>query len=438
VLLPYHLRLALRSLRRDTGLSATIVVVLALAAGIFCTSIMHYLRNYRPSTTLAPSLHQVEIARANEALVVAFAGSNAAPNLIAARQRVSFPMYRVLAASGLPARQTGTFRSRVLVGGPHEPGGRAALPPWPRNTRFAHADFFAMFDPPFRFGGPWTRQDDGGGAAVAVLAEPLNAQLFGGGDSVGRTVMVDDRPFRIVGVLARDQPFSPEWDRSVTGGAQDQLYLPFAEHERLLARPEAPIPAGAEGPRYADLLASDTIATSFWIDLPTPALRDAYARYLEGTLGARGVRYTLRDLPHLRRELAFPKTVLSFFVVLTFLVLVGAGLVTTRLYLAKSLTRQGELSIFRAVGAPRAAIMARQLLEALVLSAAGGVAAVAVAGPAAFVYNRLVSDTDIPLALTPASFGLTLVTTVAVGLLAALYPAWRAAANRPTTAMMRT
>jgi putative ABC transport system permease protein len=436
-LLPYHLRLALRSLRRDPGLSTTIVVVLAIAAGIFSTALMHYLRNYVATSALPASLHQVEVVVPHEALAAAFKGSNAEPNVVAARERLSFPMLRVLAASGVPSRQTRTFRARVLVGGPHEAGGRAALPPWPRNARFADADLFGMFGLPFRYGGPWTRRDEAGAAPVVVLSQPLNDQLFAGADSVGRTVMVDDRPFRVEGVLAGDQPFSPEWDRSVTGGPQDQLYLPFDEHGRLLARPESPVSAAPEGPRYADLLASDTVAAVFWIDLPTAALRADYARYLEATLGARGVRYTLRDLARLRRELPFPHTVLTFFLFLTFLVLVGGGLVSTRLHLAKSLTRQGELSIFRAVGAPRGAIMARQLLEALVLSTLGGVAAVFVAGPSAYVYNHLIGDTDIPLTLTPASFGITLAATVLVGTLAALYPAWRAAARRPTTAIMR-
>jgi putative ABC transport system permease protein len=436
-LLPYHLRLALRSLRRDPGLSTTIVVVLAIAAGIFCTALMHYLRNHQTTSSAPASLHQVEIAVAREALAAAFVGSNAEPNFIASRERVSFPMLRVLAASGLPTRQTATFRARVLVGGPHEAVGRAALPPWPRNARFAQADFFPMFGLSFRYGGAWTREDDAGGAAVVVLGGPLNDQLFGGDDSVGRTIMVDDRPFRVVGVIEGDQPFAPDWDRAVTGGPQDLLYLPFAEHERLLARPEAPIAVAPEGPRYADLLASDTAAPAFWIDLPTPALREAYARHLEATLGARNKRYTLRDLPRLRRDLAFPRTVFKFFLFLTFLVLAGGGLVTTRLHLAKSVTRQGELSIFRAVGAPRSAIVARQLLEALVLSTFGGVAAVAVAGPSAFVYNHLIGDTDIPLRVTLPSFGITLAATVLVGTLAALYPAWRAAARRPTTAIMR-
>ena len=72
LLLPYHLRLALRSLRRDPGLSATIVLVLAIAAGIFCTALMHYLRNHQTTSSAPASLHQVEIAVAREALAAAF------------------------------------------------------------------------------------------------------------------------------------------------------------------------------------------------------------------------------------------------------------------------------------------------------------------------------------------------------------------------------
>jgi len=437
VLLPYHARLALRSLRRDPGLSATIVIVLALAAGIFCTAVMHYLRTYKTTASLSPTLHQIEIVASHDSLKAAFRGTSAEPNILAARERVSFPMRRLLASSGLPTLQSSSFRARVLVGdAPPGPGARPSAVP--RNARFASADFFPMFGLPFRHGGPWTRDDEARAAAVLVLGPSLNDRLFDGVNSVGRIVSIDDRPFRVVGVLAENQPFAPEWDRVVTGGPQDQLYLPYDEHESLLARPEALVSVAPEGASYADLLRSDAVAVAFWIELATPALREAYARYLQTALGSRGVRYTLRDLPTLRRELAFPKTVMTFFVFITSIVLAGAGLVTMRLLLAKGLTRQGELSIFRAVGAPRASLMVRQLLEAVVLGGLGGVAAMAVAGPSAFLYNRLVGDTDIPLAITPASFAITLAATVAVGALSALYPAWRAAARRPTTALMRT
>jgi putative ABC transport system permease protein len=430
LLLPYHARLALRSLRRDPGLSATIVVVLALAGGIFSMAVMHWVRAFERAGDMPASLHQVEIIQGHDTLSVAFDGTNAAPNVIAARSRVSYPMYRALASSGLPARQTATFRARVLVGG--------AEPSCPRNARFAHGDFFSMFGLRFRHGGAWTHADDADDTGVVVLSKLLNDQLFDGDYSVGRAVLVDGRPHRVVGVLARDQPFSPEWDRIYTGGPQDVVYLPFGEHERLRARPEAPLATTPEGPTYADLLASDTTFLAFWIDLPTAALRAEYAAFLARTLGARGVPYTLRDLAAVRRDLGFPETVITFFVFLTSIVLVGAGLVMTRLLLAKGLARQSELSIFRALGAPRGAVVWRQLLEVVGLALLGGAASTIVAGPSAYLYNRLVADTDIPLAITPLSFAITAGATLVVALLFGLYPAWRAAMLRPTAALMRT
>jgi putative ABC transport system permease protein len=434
VLLPYHLRLAVRSLRRDAGLSATIVVVLAVAAGTFSTAVMHYLRTYGQAGALPDSAHQVEIIERHATLDEAFENSNNAPNITASRTRVSFPMYRVLAGAGLGTRQVGTYRARVMVGASGD--GRERRPLKVVNARFTGGDLFGLFGLRFRGGGAWPAADEAGGAPVVVLGPVLNDLLFDGANSVGRTVMVDDREFRVVGVLADEQPFSPEWDRTVTGGPQDQLYLPFDEGARLHARPEAAIAEQAIGPSYGELLGAHVVAVAFWIDLPLPALRDRYAAYLEEQLGRRGIRYKLRDLPVLRAELGPGKTVMTFFVFVTFLVLLGAGLVTMRLLLAKSLTRQGELSIFRAVGAPRGALVARQLLEAALLALLGGVAATAVAGPFAFLYNRLVGDTDISLRVTPTSFAVTLAATVAVGTAAALYPAWRAAARRPTMSAM--
>ena len=82
-LIPYHTRLAWRSLRRDPGLSATIIIVLAVAACIFSTALIHWLRLYGPRPALSPGLHQVEISVDDRALRVAFIGSSAAPSKLA-------------------------------------------------------------------------------------------------------------------------------------------------------------------------------------------------------------------------------------------------------------------------------------------------------------------------------------------------------------------
>ena len=63
-----------------------------------------------------------------------------------------------------------------------------------------------MFDVPFRYGGPWTREADAKLEQVVVLSEAMNDRLFGGRNSVGQTLRIEDREFRVVGVLAGWQP----------------------------------------------------------------------------------------------------------------------------------------------------------------------------------------------------------------------------------------
>src|SRR3546814_3981936 len=63
------------------------------------------------------------------------------------------------------------------------------------------ADFFPMFDGPFRYGGPWRAEDGEKRARVAVISADLNQALFGGADSVGRQLQVRGTSVRIVGGL---------------------------------------------------------------------------------------------------------------------------------------------------------------------------------------------------------------------------------------------
>src|SRR3546814_17333211 len=62
------------------------------------------------------------------------------------------------------------------------------------------ADFFPMFDVPFRYGGPWRAEDGVKRARVAVISADLNQALFGGADRVGRPVQVPRTSVRPVGV----------------------------------------------------------------------------------------------------------------------------------------------------------------------------------------------------------------------------------------------
>jgi len=207
-LVPYHTRLAWRSLRRDPGLSATVVIVLSIAASMYSTALIHWLRLYGPKPALSPGLHQVEIDVDDRTLVKAFIASTAAPTRLASHTRVSFPNYQVLAASGVPSRQMATFRSRLWIASAGTPtvGGVSPERARSRNARFVDGTFFTMFAQRLRWGASWSHEDEVAGRPRAVLSRRLNDELFAGDDSTGKTVRIDGRPYVVTGVLADDAP----------------------------------------------------------------------------------------------------------------------------------------------------------------------------------------------------------------------------------------
>jgi putative ABC transport system permease protein len=441
-LIPYHTRLAWRSLRRDPGLSATIVIVLSVAACIFSTAIIHWLRLYGPRPALSPGLHQVEIGVDDRTLLLAFVGSMAAPSKLAPHTRVSYPNYQLLAASGIPARQMATFRSRLWIAAE---GGEATAAcdgaselQRSHNARFVDAAFFTMFAPRLRWGSPWSPEDEAAGRPRAVLSRHMNDVLFDGADSAGKTVRVDGRRYIVTGVLAEDPPVNAEWDPSAAGGGQDAIYLPFADHLRLQAWPETPYYVTPFGPHHEDLLKSDAVFVTFWLDLETPAQVAAYRRYLAAELGPRGLHYQMRDLAAWREMVKIPPSVISFFTALTLIIFVGSGLIVARLLMAKGLVRGDELGVFRALGAPRGALFWRQIIEALILSVIAASVGTLLAVPQAELYNRFVRDNDIPLRLSWLAVALIFATTMAVGVVSALYPSWMAARRRPTLTLGRS
>ena len=58
-----------------------------------------------------------------------------------------------------------------------------------------------MFDVPFIYGTGWSRAEDDAPGAVVVLSRFMNQKLFGGANSVGREVILDGHPYRVVGVI---------------------------------------------------------------------------------------------------------------------------------------------------------------------------------------------------------------------------------------------
>jgi putative ABC transport system permease protein len=430
--LVYQLQLAVASLGRKRGVSLTIVVVLSLAGGMWTFGVCRYLRHHGPYPALSPHLHQIDLSHGETPTAVRGRGTTHTTAGWATHTRVSFPEYLTLAKSGIPARQTATFRSRLLIARPEGTGaGAPAMIARPIHARFVNADFFPLFEVPLAQGRPLSPSDETGAAPVVVLGERLERTLFPNRNSPGQDVLIEGRRFRVVGVVSGDQPFRPTWDISMMDTDQDALYLSFGWFAPLRARPETLVHQSPVGPRFEDLLRSNALFVSFWADLPDAGRRAAYVAYLDDHFRRHGISYVLRAYPEWRRAFTVPGTRVAFLSFLTGLLLAAAGFGTTRLLLTKRIGRQRELGIRRALGASRGSLFAGQMIEAGLLSALAALAGVVLALPHVGLFNQVVADSDIPVRLTTPASLLGAAGILFTGLLSALYPAWRASQTPP-------
>jgi len=435
-LLPYHVRLAAISLRRNPTMTLLMYVSLALGAGVWSVAVTQYTRFNGFGERLSPTLHHVELVRPSE-LSAAIESQQAgrlrvAPLGIELRSLASPDEARLLVTDDVPARHAISIRGEVVLEAAL-PGGRGA--PAVRMARFANADFFTLFARQFAAGGPWTTGEDDGrgaeaGAGVVVLGRASGEALFPGGGAVGQTVLVDGRPHRVIGVLARHQPLNAPWQLLMNGGLQDALFLPIGELERSGALPYQPIavapPARPDG---AETLRSQ-LFVSHWVDLPEAGQRAAYAHYLDRVFGPG--RAVLRALPEWRRSFALPVSSIGFFNFIGAVVLLGGAFSLGRWLLTKGLVRAPELGVFRALGAPRSALLWRVLSEAALISVPAALTAPLVAAPMVWFFNQHVRVVDIPLETTVWSVTSSIVAPLLFNLAGALYPAGRLAHTPPT------
>jgi putative ABC transport system permease protein len=311
----------------------------------------------------------------------------------------------------------------------------------------ATRDMFAMFDVPFTDGGSWSAVDDAKGGSSVVISWKLSEKLFGGTRSLGRRVSLGGRDYRVVGVMGDWNPqprFYAEGSIKIVSDVGDppDFFVPFATaiNFQLIDSWGENCTNDYKGAGWNDLLRSQCDWISFWVQLPTAADVQRYKAFLDGYAAEqqRIGRFPWAPNNRLRSLMQW----LNYLHVVTeetrvaFLLAIGLQLVclvnTVGLLLAKFMRRRGEIGVRRALGASRGAIHAQFLIEAGMVGAAGGLLGLAltacgVFGMGSFFEARVAQLVHIDMSL----LGLTLLTSIVATLIAALYPAWRAAHVQP-------
>ncbi|WP_266172137.1 ABC transporter permease [Dyella subtropica] len=302
------------------------------------------------------------------------------------------------------------------------------------------ADFFPMFDTPFQYGAGWTAADDESRAQVAVIAGFVNDKLFGGANSVGRMIRIEDHDFRIIGVLGRWAP-QPRFYALHLGGRNygkgEAVFLPLQGARAADVMPSMMMSYGPSSDMQ-HLETSQSIWLGLWVQLPGAADVSAYKLFL-GNYAQQQValgrfqqsRVALSDLMSwLRDQQVVPDDVrLQAGLAFGFLLICVVN--TVGLLLAKCLRRSREIGVRRALGASRGAIFAQFLVEAGVIGLAGGVLGLL------FVLLGLwgIRHQPAPYAslalLDVQMFVFTFVVALVASLIAGLLPAWRACVVAP-------
>src|SRR3984885_15267780 len=146
----YYLRLAMKSFRRNPGLTALMVGAIALGIGVcVMTLTVYHAMSGNPIWWKNDRLYAVTMDSWD-------------PNKPYDRDHPQLPPEMVtykdamyLATSNIPERKVVMYRVNGLVS-----GGSAKRTPHRTTTRATTADFFAMFDVPFLYGSGWNAAAD--------------------------------------------------------------------------------------------------------------------------------------------------------------------------------------------------------------------------------------------------------------------------------------
>ena len=253
---------------------------------------------------------------------------------------------------------------------------------------------------------------------VTFLGNTLKEDLFGDEDAVGRTVMIDNVPFLVVGVMQKKAQ-----DSSYSGRDEGKAFIPDTTYQ------------GLYGNRYVD---------NFIFQASHPSLVPEVTRRVYEILGRRlkfdpsdKEAITMWDTTEGEKFFAaFFLTFRTFLAVIGSFTLMVGGIGVSNIMSVVVEERTREIGVKLAVGAKPRFIQGQFLAETLLLTAVGGTFGFLITYGVLAVFPLLGAGEYIG---TPTASPVVVLTTAAllglIGLVAGYFPARRASLLDPVAAL---
>ena len=251
---------------------------------------------------------------------------------------------------------------------------------------------------------------------IAIIGVDVKQALFPYEDAVDKEIRLNGNPFRVVGVM---EPLGNFFGQS----RDNSIFIPITTFDKYY--PDRPFP---EVVFFVIVRPRSRAYVKSAIDEITDILRRR-RRVAPGERNNFGIssQDSLLDVYNqLTGATALVLTAISF------VALMIGGIGVMNIMLVSVTERTKEIGVRKAVGATRMNILAQFLIEAVVLTAIGGLAGLAVGEVGSLLMNKY---SPLPAYVPLWAIGLGVGISATVGIVFGLWPAWKAARLNPIDAL---
>ena len=249
---------------------------------------------------------------------------------------------------------------------------------------------------------------------VVVIGGEVQSKFFEGVDPIGKTLKISGTPLTIVGVEEMRGPF-------LGNSIDNHVYIPITTFGKIYGRD-----------RDIQLHGNATSREAL-----TAAIEDARVvmRNHHKLKGNDEDDFGIVNTDALNGQIdRFTGAIAMVVTPITLISLLVGGIVVMNIMLVSVTERTFEIGLRKAVGALKKQILLQFLIESSLLTAVGGVIGLLVAAVISWIIR---TSTPIPMTITVGYIALALLFSGGIGMIAGIYPAWKASRLDPIVAMTK-